>query len=162
MVTDPHYLPIGQILRRRGLLTDRQIEQILAAQSQNGRPFGELAERMFGLGRDQIEQAWQSQYLSLEPPVNLNHEPIDPAVVGLIDRRRAWQFQLMALRREAGRLVVATTPQRLRRSVVFAWHHFAEPVRVIVCEDPNQMTRCLKKHHSWSPPRFAGRAACLG
>ena len=151
MVTDPHYLPMGQILRRRGLLTDQQIEQILAAQSLDGRPFGELAEILFGLDHDQIEDAWKSQYLSLEPPVDLDRETVDPAVVGLIERRAAWQFELVALRRENGQLVVVTSPKRLNRSVVFAWRHFAEPVRVIVCDDPKQMTRCLNRHHPWSP-----------
>ncbi len=149
MVTGIPHQPIGQILRSRGLIDAEQIEAILQAQVENGRPFGELAETMFGVDPNEVALAWQQQYLAHQTQIDLEDQTIDPSVVGMIDRRRAWQFGLVPLRREDDQLVVATTAQRLRRSVVFAWRYFAEPVFVVVCET-QQMNRHLETHYPWA------------
>ena len=40
---------LGEILVENGLLTPQQVNQVLKQQKRGGRPFGVLAERMFGL-----------------------------------------------------------------------------------------------------------------
>ena len=57
---------IGELLVANLILTDLQVNAILCAQSVSGRPFGYLAEQMFGVSRAQVEGAWAKQYLSYQ------------------------------------------------------------------------------------------------
>jgi hypothetical protein len=140
--------PIGRILVDSGIMDQAQVEAILDAQQNDHRPFGLLAEVMFQVDPEQIEQAWQDQYLAYATQLDLDNETIDPAVVGLINRRQARQFELVPIRVDGDELIVVTTRRRLRRTAVFAWRHFNRPVFVTVC-DQAQMDRILEEHYRW-------------
>ena len=48
---------IGQLLVEQGVLSDVQVQHILTVQKQSGRPFGDLAERLFGISPKCVEDA---------------------------------------------------------------------------------------------------------
>jgi len=144
----PRKARIGDVLTQHGQLTSQQVDQILIAQKTNGRPFGDLAQQMFGLTHKAIEAAWVDQYLDCETQVDLEAQHMDPVVLGLISRRQAWQLQLLPLCRQDHMLLVATTRKRLVRSVNFVWRRLREPVLVRVA-DPDQLETFLGKHYPW-------------
>ena len=49
---------LGDLLVRNGALTPAQRDSVLDYQKLTGRPFGELAERLFGVGQRAVEDAW--------------------------------------------------------------------------------------------------------
>ena len=56
-------IQIGQLLVEQGVLSAEQVEHILTVQRASHRPFGDLAERLFGIEPQAVEDAWVEQYL---------------------------------------------------------------------------------------------------
>ena len=54
-------IQIGQLLLEQGILTQAQVEQIVQVQKTSHRPFGDLAERLFDIDPQAIEDAWVEQ-----------------------------------------------------------------------------------------------------
>ncbi len=55
-------IPIGQLLIEQGVLSAEQVGHILAVQKASHRPFGDLAERLYGIDPQAVEDAWVAQY----------------------------------------------------------------------------------------------------
>ena len=144
---------LGSILQKHGHLTAAQVSLIVAQQARLGRPFGELAQQMFGLDRGVIETAWVEQYRQYGTEIDLRTQLIDPDVMGVVTRRQAWQFLLLPLRREDDQLVLATTAGRLPRAVTFAWRRLGEPVHLLVVPQP-QLEDYLQVHYPWQAMRM--------
>lgn len=139
---------IGQLLVRGGALTEQQVADILTEQERSGRPFGDLAERLFGISPDIVEQAWIDQYMAFDTCVDLNTQRIDVEVLKVLNRRQAWQFRLLPLRQENGELVAATTRDKLARAVNFAWRRLHDPVFFLIAQRP-QLEDFLMEHYPW-------------
>jgi hypothetical protein len=127
---------LGDLLVDRGFLTEGQRAEILRRQRTDHRPFGALAERMYGVGPDVVEQAWADQFAEITSRVDPRRERIDPEALSMIERRQAWQFRVLPLRFEEDDLVMCTTREHLVRALKFTgWRiprrcHFvlAEPL----------------------------------
>lgn len=143
-----NYERLGTILRRHGQLRAAQVASILTKQAVSGRPFGELAQQMFGLDHRVIEQAWIEQYLQHGTEVDLHTQFMDRNVRGVVTRRQAWQFDLLPIRREDDQLMIATTARRLPRTVTFAWRRLREPVYLVVAPQA-QLEHYLQMHYPW-------------
>ena len=139
---------IGQLLVAQGVLTEEQVERIVEQQREVGRPFGDLAERMFDVDPDAVERAWIDQYLAFGTEAELNDQRIDQEALDLLSRRQAWQFRVLPLRREADELVVATSREHLRRAVNFAWRRLEEPLYFLIVR-PAQLEQYLMHHYPW-------------
>ena len=113
-------LRIGELLERRGVLNALQRDQILAEQRRSGRPFGDLAERLFGVCPRDIEQAWAEQYAALTEPIDPREACVDPDALAMVTARQAWQFSLLPLRFSGDELVVCSTQTQLARAMRFA------------------------------------------
>ena len=135
---------LGEVLVRQGVLTEGQRDAVLAEQKRSPRPFGLLAERMFGIAPSAIEQAWATQYAELVPPLS-RLEP-DAGVLGVVERRQAWQFQIVPLSRDGGELICATTQQNLARALRFAGWKLAEPFHLVLA-DAEAMADALETHY---------------
>lgn len=141
----PEYAKLGELLVRGGLLSDEQRNEIIEAQKSCGRPFGDLAERMFGVSPRAIERAWGQQLLSLLARVDLEREEVDPLALSSISRRQAWQFEVFPLRSLSGGLVVCTTEENLLRAMKFAgWRISGECQFVLTGR--SQLGLMLEKH----------------
>jgi hypothetical protein len=128
-------LRLGDVLVRMGALSEAQRAEVLAAQASSGRPFGALAEEMFGVSPRVVERAWASQYSELLGRTDLAAERADPEVRPLVERRQAWQFQILPLRFDGGELLVATTEAALARAMRFAGWALGGPVSFLLVEE---------------------------
>ncbi len=137
---------IGEILIEHGVLTAKQVDQILASQKKEQLPFGAIAERMFGLSLKSVEDAWVDQYHRYTGTIDLDQEDIDLKAVALIRRRAAWQFQVLPIRIEdSGELLIAASRERLARAVTFATNKLDRPCFFRVAE-ADQLRQHLQMH----------------
>src|SRR3954470_8099021 len=100
-------LPIGQLLVEQGVLTEKQVEHILKVQRESHRPFGDLAERLFGISPRAVEDAWVEQYVRTVGVVALNDVQIETDALRRLNRRQALQFHVLPTNREPDALNMA-------------------------------------------------------
>ena len=127
-------IQIGQLLVEQGVLSEAQVGHILKVQKMSGRPFGDLAERLFGIDAKAVEDAWVEQYVRTTGVVDLEEQRIDTDCLRLLNRRQAWQFHLLPLNRQDLDLHMATSPQDLVRAVNFSGRKVNEPVNFMIAE----------------------------
>jgi len=139
-------IQIGQLLVEQGVLTDEQVEHILKVQRVSQRPFGDLAERLYGINPRAVEDAWVEQYIRMVGVVNLDEIEVETDCLRLLNRRQAWQFHLLPLDRPTEGLQMATTAENLVRSVNFATRAVDEPVHFLIAERA-QLREFLMKHY---------------
>jgi hypothetical protein len=77
--------------------------------------------------------------------MDLEELEIDEDCLRLINRRQAWQFHVLPVRREDDSLQVATDAQSLVRAVNFSARKLQEPVYFLVAERL-QLREFLMKH----------------
>lgn len=149
---------LGDLLVRRGVLTEAQRDAVLEYQQTTGRPFGELAERLFGVDESAVEEAWAEQYAGLAQRVDPRSERVEADALRLIDRRQAWQFRLLPLRIEAGELMACTTQVHLVRALRFAGWHIRRPC-YFVLSDPLALWEALQRYYPLEgmPPAVVAR-----
>jgi hypothetical protein len=141
-------IQIGQLLVEQGVLTQAQVDHILKVQRISQRPFGDLAERLYGINPKAVEDAWVEQYLRIVGVVDLEQVEIETDCLRLLNRRQAWQFHLLPLSRDeadAG-LRMATSAENLVRSVNFATRSLDEPVHFLIAER-SQLREFLMRHY---------------
>ncbi|MFG0328676.1 MAG: hypothetical protein ACF8PN_02150 [Phycisphaerales bacterium] len=137
---------LGELLVRFGALTEQEVQRVLDEQQDTGRPFGEIAERRFGLSSSQIEAAWAEQFAQITQRIDPQSEEICPQALQLVNRRQAWQFQLLPIRRDGREFMVATTVENLPRAArFFAWR-LGEPVYFVLCDD-DALEAALRRHY---------------
>jgi len=149
-------IQIGELLVEQGVLTEAQVRHILAVQRMSNRPFGDLAERLFGIDPKAVEDAWVEQYIRTAGTVDLQDQEIDTDCLRLLNRRQAWQFHLLPLNREDGAVSMATSATDLVRSVNFATRTIDEPVYFLIAER-HQLRDFLMKHYP--VPQFLAKYA---
>jgi hypothetical protein len=137
---------IGQLLVEQGVLSDVQVEHLLKVQKESGRPFGDLAERIYGISPKAVEDAWVEQYIRTAGVVDLTDVKVETDCLRLLNRRQAWQFRVLPTNREQGEVNIATTPQNLVRAVNFATRSLDEPVYFMLAEH-QQLREFLMKHY---------------
>ncbi len=136
---------LGEILTQQGLLTTEQVEQILRHQRTTARPFGALAEEMFGVTEEQVERAWATQYERISQRIDPTTELISPDALLAVSRRQAWQFRVMPIRFEEGELILATTADHLARALRFASRCLAVPCYFVIAE-ADRLGESLSEH----------------
>lgn len=139
-------IQIGQLLVEQGALTEAQVGHILKVQRISQRPFGDLAERLYGISPRAVEDAWVEQYIRLVGVIDLDDIAIETDCLRLLNRRQAWQFHLLPLSRPTEGLQMATSPENLVRSVNFATRAIDEPVHFLIAERA-QLREFLMKHY---------------
>jgi hypothetical protein len=125
---------LGDLLVKRGVLTDGQREQILDAQGVRARPFGVLAEELFGVSPLSVEDAWAEQYAQIALRVDPRSVEVDPGVARLISARQAWQFGIIPVRWVGRELQVVSAIECLARAMRFAGWRVAAPCTFAICD----------------------------
>ncbi|GIW73758.1 MAG: hypothetical protein KatS3mg103_0280 [Phycisphaerales bacterium] len=138
--------PMGQILIDRGILSPTQRDQVLRAQRGTNRPFGELAETMFGVCQRQIEDVWAEQYAQIAHWVDPSAMDIPHHVLCVLSGRQAAQFALIPIRYAGRSLVLCTTKDQLPRALRFASATFGAECTLALCE-PEQFSAALRRHY---------------
>lgn len=139
-------IQIGELLVEQRVLTTQQVEHILQVQRASHRPFGDLAERLYGVSPEAIEDAWVQQYLRIAGTFDLEEQRIDVDCLRLINRRQAWQFHMMPTNRQDDNLNIATDAEHLVRAVNFAARRLDEPVCFLIARR-EQLREFLMKHY---------------
>ncbi len=137
---------LGQVLVDRGVMSEAEVEAVLDRQQTSHRPFGALAEEMFGVCPATVEDAWAHQYEQIAERIDPADEKIEKSVLALIDRRQAWQFRIIPMRREGGEIRVATTREHLLRAMRFALRHFGQAC-YFVLTGPDELAASLDRHY---------------
>ena len=140
---------IGEILVERGIITEGQVEQVLRRQRKVSKPFGALAEEMFGVPASEVESAWLEQYAAITSRLDLGLTPPKPEAVELITTRQAWQFRVVAVHvNHTGlqELTLATAPKYLHKAMRFATHVLDRPTEVVLCGE-RALAEALARHY---------------
>ncbi|MCW5757057.1 MAG: hypothetical protein KIT54_07475 [Phycisphaeraceae bacterium] len=138
--------PMGQILVERGILSETQRDEVLRAQRGTNRPFGELAEKMYGVSQKEIEAVWAQQYGEIAEWVNPAKHDIPEHVLCVLSGRQAAQFSMIPLRYVGRSLVLCTTREQLPRALRFASATFGADCTLALCE-PAHLQDALRKHY---------------
>ena len=141
----PAGIQIGQLLIEQGVLTSRQVEHILRVQKMSHRPFGDLAERLFGISPQAVEDAWVQQYIRMTGTIDLDDQKLDEQCLRLLNRRQAWQFHMLPMFRTDENLNIATSAETLVRAVNFSAKKLDEPIYFQIAER-QQLKEFLMKH----------------
>ena len=128
------------------MLTEKQVQHIVSVQRVSHRPFGDLAERLYGVSPEAIEDAWVQQYVQMAGVVDLNELRVDIECLRHINRRQAWQFQILPTHYDDQHLHVATDAEHLIRAVNFSTRRIDEPVYFIIARK-TQLREFLMKHY---------------
>jgi len=139
-------LRLGQLLVEHGVLSEQQVERVLARQGETGEPFGALCESMFRVDPEVIENAWAMQYATLTRTLDPRHEAFDSAALELVSRRQAWQFRVLPIRFDDRELMMATTRRHLRRALRFATNVLGVPVYLVLA-DALALGEALGRHY---------------
>lgn len=137
---------LGDLLVARSLLTEAQRDEILQIQHRRARPFGALAEEMFGVSPKHIEEAWGVQFAEHAPRLDPLKQTVHPMTRALIDKRQAWQFVVIPTRFDGKELVCITTPEALARAMRFTGWKVDRPCQFAVC-DLELMQKGLDRHY---------------
>jgi hypothetical protein len=150
-------IQLGQLLIEQGVLSQSQVDHILKVQKMSHRPFGDLAERLFGIDAKAVEDAWVEQYVRITGVVDLDEQRLDTQCLRLLNQRQAWQFHLLPMHRQQEDLHMATSQQDLIKAVTFSGKKLDEPVHFLIAER-DQLREFLMKHYP-VPEYFAKFAA---
>jgi hypothetical protein len=139
-------IQIGELLMEQGVLTPRQVEHILRVQKESHRPFGDLAERLYGISPQAVEDAWVQQYIRMTGTIDLDDQKFDEQCLRLLNRRQAWQFHMLPMHRGEENLNIATSAGDLVRAINFSTKKFDEPIYFQIAER-KQLKDFLMKHY---------------
>ena len=137
---------LGEILVEAGVLTQAQVQRVLACQHESHEPFGLLCERLFKIDPTVIEAAWEKQYAGMTRQIDPRVQAFDECAADLITRRQAWQFRVLPIRFENGELVLATTKSHLRRALRFATNVVGIPVYLVLAESKSLGEALCKRY----------------
>jgi hypothetical protein len=139
-------IQIGELLVEQGALTRDQVQHIIKIQRESHRPFGDLAERLYGVDPKAIEDAWVQQYIRLAGVVDLDELAVDVKCLRIINKRQAWQFHVLPTHRDEQNLNIATDCDNLVRAVNFAARRLDEPVYFVIARR-QQLREFLMRHY---------------
>lgn len=137
---------MGEILVSEGFLTEMQVEEILAEQRHNRKPFGLLANMMCGVPEEEIWKAYAHQMAEYVEEIDLVCEVRDPRVADILTVREAWSHLMMPLRIDGDALIVATSRGRLADAMAYAHGRFNMYVHFVYA-DRIQLEQYIMEHY---------------
>jgi len=146
---------LGDVLVHRGVMNAGQVDRVMAEQDRTGEPFGVLCERLYNVHPNDVEAAWGEQYARLTMRIDPASEAFDSAVIGLVDRRQAWQFGCLPVRWDGREIMVVTSEANLVRAHRFCTRGIPHAVFIVLCEQED-LERALQR---WYPLPGAAAAA---
>ena len=141
---------LGELLVAQGALTPAQVVHLLDVQAVTHRPFGDLAERLFGVAPQVVAGAWVEQFVQQTPSQDVSRQPCDPRWLVQLDRRQAWQFRMVPMRRELGHVLVAVERRSMLKAVNFAGRVLTLAPCFVLAE-PGSLRVLLMRHYPVAP-----------
>jgi hypothetical protein len=144
---------LGDLLVKHGALTSGQRDQIVQAQRSSrakggkaGRPFGVLAEEMFGVSPRAVEQAWAEQFAAYSASVDARRLTPDAETLSLVSTRQAWQFRLIPVRLDSDEVVLCTSQHNLVRAMKFAGWKLGQGFEFLLT-DAKALGEAMMRHY---------------
>src|SRR5687768_15612989 len=125
---------LGELLIDAKVMSAEQVAHVLEVQKAVGRPFGDLAERLYGVHPKLIERACSQQYAKITGTVSADSLQVNPEALRTLTRRQAWQFHVLPIERDDSELCIVTDEKRLARAVNFATAVINEPVFFVLTD----------------------------
>jgi hypothetical protein len=147
MNTTRRVLRLGELLTARGALTQEQVAEILETQKRRGRPFGDLAERLFGVRPEVVEDAWAEQYAQMADRVDPSRLRPQPDALRLVEPDQAREFAVLPLAVDADEVTLCTTPANLARALRFVGWRIGKPASFVLA-DSNALTRAITRAYA--------------
>ena len=135
---------IGELLKQRGLLDDRQIEQILARQKATGSPFGSVAAEMFGVQEAELWRAWAQQMIDCCPKVSPLEVTPTAKALSFVTAREAWAYRILPYDWTDQELAVLTTAERLPNAMAYAQIKSPVPA-VFAVSERDELEEAIKR-----------------
>jgi type IV pilus assembly protein PilB len=98
---------IGELLSQHTNLTSHDVQEILAEQGTNRRPFGQIALQWGLCQPEDLWRAWFDQLSEHSPRVDVSKIGIDARAVNLVPRAVAMRYQAMPMRVFGGQILFA-------------------------------------------------------
>ena len=127
-------LKLGDLLVQYEVLTPEQRDLVLKEQETNPRPFGMLAEELFGVDPGIIEHAWAVQFAQISPRIDPCAIEYDEELHSVITGRQAWQFGFIPVERLQDGIVCVTSIECLARALRFVGWRVEEPCSFVICD----------------------------
>ncbi len=127
-------LRLGDLLVQFNVLTAQQCEEVGQAQKTDPRPFGMLAEEMFGVDPGVVEHAWAVQFAQISPRLDPRSVDQCQGLESVITNRQAWQFGFIPIQRLNDGIVCVTSVECLARAMRFAGWRVEDPCSFVICE----------------------------
>jgi len=151
-------LRLGEILVGMGALTPFQRDEILMAQRRRARPFGLIAEQLFGVRPETVEEAWAAQYAQMADRVDPRRLRPDPLALGMISRRQARQFHVLPIEvlpeAMGGEVTFCTFESNLARALRFVGWRVGRPASFVIA-DPEPLRQAIEKAYTGTGIRAA-------
>lgn len=135
-----------EYLVRDGIITPAQLDEALRLQEHRTRPIGAILEEQFGVNPREIERAWAEQYQDMTPETAAADLEPDQAAIKLVTARQAWQFGILPVRLENGRLIACTSRKHLPRAIRFATKKLKAECEVLLATE-NELGQALHAHY---------------
>jgi hypothetical protein len=98
---------IGELLSQHTSLSSHDVQEILAEQKSNRRPFGQIALQWGLCQPEDLWRAWFDQLSEHSPKVDVNKIGVDSRAVSLVPRSVADRFHVMPMRLFENQLLLA-------------------------------------------------------
>jgi type IV pilus assembly protein PilB len=141
-----HVLRIGEILVEKGVITPNQRDEILEIQKRRGRPFGDLAERLFGVRPEAVEDAWARQYAQMADHVDARRLRPEPAALQLVTPRHALQFGVLPVELSGDEVMICTAEDNLPRALRFISWKVGRPAYFVIA-DLESLERAIQEFY---------------
>lgn len=140
-------LRLGELLKARGALTEAQVQEILDTQRRRGRPFGDLAERMFGVRPEIVEDAWAEQYAQMADHVDPARLRPEADALKLIEPEQAREFTVLPVEINGDEVMVCTTAENLARALRFVGWRIGKPAYFVLA-DSEKLERAIARSYA--------------
>ena len=102
-------LRIGELLVRRGLITEEQLEEALKIQAKTGKRIGDILVEKGYIEREILEKVLQEYRASLSGLEDLDPEKIDKDLAKYVPEKIASMFKVVPVKRESGTIWLASS-----------------------------------------------------
>lgn len=118
---DYRQLRMGELLVKAGAMTNKQVHEVLQRQKETNKPFGMIAQKMFGIPAKSVWQAYARQMAVAIEETVLILEPRNIEAMTYIPLKDSYRYHMLPLRYEpqTGVLVCATSKAKFAEALQY-------------------------------------------
>ncbi len=125
---------IGELLSQQTNLSSHDVQEILAEQVSNRRPFGQIALQWGLCQPEDLWRAWFDQLGHHSPKVNLTKIGVDSRVVAIVPKQLAEQYGVMPMRMFENQLLLAIDRAPSKELTAELTQHIGRELKFVVAE----------------------------